>query len=184
MLRSNNNILPYESGYIHKVPEEIFAEIGCRLILLQNLEYFIEFVVKVAFADNAEIAKKEILREDKKTLGQLLRIMRTRVDIEESFNDILKRTLKARNIFVHEFSMKYDLHSLEGLRQAVGFLTETMDDLEEVSKTMKALAISYGSEEQISDPHLEDFWRKNGDLNELESKYVPSLGEIFEKKNK
>ena len=65
-LRKSHN---YELGRNREVPEEIFAEIGCRLVLLQDLEMFIAFAAKVVFAENAIEAREAILNADNKTLG-------------------------------------------------------------------------------------------------------------------
>ena len=54
--------------------EEVFAEIGCRLVLLQDLEMFITFAAKVVFAEDAAKARDAILNLDTKTLGQLSRV--------------------------------------------------------------------------------------------------------------
>lgn len=164
------------------MPEEVFAEIGCRLVLLQDLEMFIAFAAKVVFAEDAAKARKAILNSDTKMLGQLLRLLRERVEIEEAFDERLKRTLKARNLFVHEFSHEFDLRTKAGLRQGVRFLLDTMDDLEEVTKVMKALVVSFGRDKSVSDSELEEYWRRHGDLNELERRYIPALSKLFGKK--
>lgn len=176
--------LAYETGYIPDIPEELFAEIGCRLVLLQSLEEFLSFAAKVVFAKNAEQAKHQLLKADSKTMGQLLSKMRSIVDIDENFNECLKRTLKARNVFVHEFSTKFHLHTESGIQQAMKFLIETMDDLAEVSKIMRALIVKFGKEQGISDTKLEVHWRQNGDLNEIEKIYVPKASKIFKKSSK
>ncbi|MDT8377103.1 MAG: hypothetical protein RQ867_10275 [Mariprofundaceae bacterium] len=60
-LRKAHNFKP---GKNREVPEEIFAEIGCRLVLLQDLEMFIAFVTKVVFAENALEARDAILNAE------------------------------------------------------------------------------------------------------------------------
>ncbi|MDT8376237.1 MAG: hypothetical protein RQ867_05780, partial [Mariprofundaceae bacterium] len=119
---------------------------------------------------------------DTKALGQLLVVLRKRVDIDKAFDECIKRTLKARNIFVHEFSHEFDLRSEVGIRQGIKFLLDTLDDLEEVIKIMKALIISFGRDKELADSELEKYWREYGDLNELEAFYLPALTEIFKRK--
>jgi hypothetical protein len=178
-LRKSHN---YEPGKNREVPEEIFAEIGCRLVLLQDLEMFIAFAAKVVFAEDAIEAREAILNADNKTLGELLKLLRKRVKVDETFDERLKRTLKARNIFIHEFSHDYDLRTPVGIKQAIKFLLDTLDDLEEVTKVMKGLIISFARDREIADPELEKVWRVHGDLNELETSYLPALSKVFKKK--
>ena len=47
-LRKTNK---FKLGQRRVIPEEIFAEIGCRLVLLQDLEMFIAFAAKVVFSE-------------------------------------------------------------------------------------------------------------------------------------
>jgi hypothetical protein len=167
--------------YNIEVPEELFAEIGCRLVLLQDLEMFIAFVAKVAFAKNSGEARDAILNADAKTLGQLLGVLRKRVTVSDSFDACLKRTLKARNLFVHEFSHEFDIRTEAGAQEGIRFLLDTMDDLEEVSNVMKAVIISFDRDNVIPEPELEEYWRNHGDLDKLEEHYVPKLSTVFGK---
>lgn len=61
-----NNIIDYGIGPFPDVPEEVFAEIGCRLVLLQNFELMLSVVAKVAFETDPFKAKEAILRSDSK----------------------------------------------------------------------------------------------------------------------
>lgn len=173
---------PQEPSADINLSEEIFYDIGMRLVLLQNLETYIDFVAKVVFVDNNEEAKKALLNEDPKTMGQLLGMLRKRANIEDTFDEKLRRTLKARNLFVHELSVKYNLHTKDGAIGAIQFICETMDDLEEVSNVMKVLIVSFGKEQGFSDPQLESKWREHGDLSQLERTHMPKLKNMFKKK--
>ncbi len=172
----------FEPGKNREIPEEILAEMGCRLVLLQDLEMFIAFAAKVVFAENALEAREAILNADNKTLGKLLDLLRKRVNVDEAFDARLKRTLRARNIFIHEFSYEFDLRTEAGIKRGIKFLLDSLDDLEEVIKVMKALIISFGRDREIADPELEKYWREHGDLNELETSYFPALSGIFKNK--
>ncbi len=163
------------------IPEQIFAEIGCRLVLIQDLEMFIAFVAKVAFEKDSEAARNAILKADKKTLGQLLIQLRKKVSVQEGFDEQLSRTLEARNLFVHEFSHFFDLRDKSGQQHAIKFLLESLDDLEEVTNLMKAVIISYGRDRGIQDGVLEEYWRQHGDLNMLESIYIPKASKVLNK---
>ena len=174
---------PFDSSKTVDVPEEIFAEIGCRLVLLQDLEMFLTFVAKVAFEKEPEIAKSAILKADKKTLGQLLNVLRKQVDVEKEFDKQLSRTLEARNVFVHEFSHVFNLRNEKGLKQAINFLSDSLDDLAEVLNIMKAVILSYGREKGLKDAELEEYWRQYGDLNKLESIYMPKATNVLNNKN-
>ena len=105
-----------------------------------------------------------------------------RVKVDAAFDERLKRTLKARNIFIHEFSHDFDLRTPDGIKQGIKFLLDTLDDLEEVTKVMKGLIISFGRAREIAYPELEKVWRAHGDLNELEASYLPALSKVFKKK--
>jgi hypothetical protein len=180
LLKTNNP----GNGPFQDVPEEIFAEIGCRLVLLQNLELFLTFAIKVVFEDDPLKVKEGIFKEDNKSMGQLLNALRKKVSINDDFDACLKRTLKARNQFVHEFSLLFNLHSPNGIQEAIKFLSQTMDDLKEVTNLMKAALIVYGKDSDIIGPNLEENWRKHGDLNELESTHVPKVPNTFIKRSK
>jgi len=173
---------PFEPGRNQEVPEELFAEIGCRLVLLQDLEMFIAFVSKVVFAEDAQKAKEAILNADTKTLGQLIGILRKSVEIEEPFDECLKRALSARNLFVHEFSHEFNIHTETGAQKAIEFLVDTLDDLEEVMQVMKAVIVSFGRSRSVADHEFEDYWRKYGDLDQLESKYMPRVPTLLRKR--
>lgn len=175
LLKTHN----YGNGPFPDVPEEIFAEIGCRLVLLQDFEMFLAFVAKVAFEKDPEKAKEAILKSDNKTMGQLLHLLRKKVNINDGFDSTLKRTLEARNKFIHEFSHLFDLRSQEGIAEAIEFLLKSMDDLEESIAIMKAVIVNYGRERGINNPIHEESWRTYGDLELLESNYLPKLAETF-----
>lgn len=173
---------PFDPQAKSGVPEELFAEIGCRLVLLQDLEMFIAFVAKVAFAEDSETARDEILNADTKTLGQLLNQLRKRVTVSASFDECLKRTLEARNLFVHEFSHEFDVRTEEGVQEGFRFLVDTMDDLEEVSNVMRATIVSYANDNAMARDELEEHWRSYGDLEKLEKQYLPNISSILRKK--
>ena len=69
----------YGNGPFLDTPEEIFAEIGCRLVLIQDFEMFLAFVVKVTFEEDFSNAKNAILNSDNKTMGQLLNLLRKEI---------------------------------------------------------------------------------------------------------
>jgi hypothetical protein len=164
-------------------PEEIFSEIGRRLVSLQDFEMFLTFVAKVAFEKDSAKVKDAILKSDNKTMGQLLHVLRKQIDIADDFDSALRRALDARNKFVHEFSHIYSLHSQEGISGAIKFLLESMQDLEDVTNVMKAVILDYGRKSDVNDSVLEDNWREFGDLKKIESKYLPKIASLFDEKN-
>ncbi len=172
------------NGPFPDTPEEIFSEIGCRLVLLQDLEMLLTFVTKVVFEQSPEKAKEAILQSDNKTMGQLLQLLRKKIEIKDSFDETLKRTLEARNIFVHEFSHTYNLRSEDGIEQAIQFLLKSMDDLEEVSNLLKAVVIVNGREKGVFDQDFELNWREYGDLDLLEKTHIPKVATTFSKRGK
>ena len=56
-----------------EVAEQILAEIGMQLILVQDLERFMSFALKASFEGNIETIKANLLSEDRNTMGQVLR---------------------------------------------------------------------------------------------------------------
>lgn len=167
------------NGPYPDIPEGIFAEIGCRLVLLQDLEMLIAFVAKVVFEKSPEKAKKAILQSDNKTMGQLLHLLRKKIEINDSFDETLKRTLDARNLFTHEFSHIYNLRSEEGIAEAIQYLLKSMDDLEEVSSVLKAIVIIHCRKKGVFDQDFESNWRKYGDLDSLEKIHIPKVTTTF-----
>ena len=174
---------PFDPKAKREVSEELFAEIGCRLVLLQDLEMFIAFVAKVVFAEDSETALNEILNADTKTLGQLINQLRKCVTLSASFEECLKRTLKARNLFVHEFSHEFDIRTQGGMQKGFQFLVDTMDDLVEVSNVMRAALVSYANDIGVAEDDLEKHWRHHGDLEKLEKQYVPKVSAILRTKS-
>lgn len=170
------------NGPFPDTPEEIFAEIGCRLVLLQDLEMYLGFAAKVLFESDSEKAREAILKADNKTMGQLLNTLRSKVVISNDFDAALKRTLEARNTFVHEFSHIFDLKSESGIKEAVGFLLKSMDDLEEVNNTLRAAIVIFGRKRGVFDDELESNWKKYGDLDQLENLHIPKSHQKFKQR--
>lgn len=161
------------------IPEELFAEIGCRLVALQDFEGFLGFVAKVVFEGRAEKARASLLKGDKRTMGQLLGLLRKQSRIEKTFDAVLGRVLNDRNEFVHNLSSLFDLRTEAGQKAVVKFLWDSMDDLEEANAVLIAAIVSYGRATGLGDQMLEAEWRKYGDLSSIESKEIPRLDKLF-----
>lgn len=174
----------YGAGPFPDIPEEIFIEIGCRLLLLQQLELLLAYVAKVVFEQDSDKRRDAILQSDNKTMGQLLNTLRAKVEIKDDFNETLKRTLEARNIFIHEFSHIFNLQTKEGIGKAIQFLAKSMDDLEEVTYLLRAAVTVFSKELGVCDENFESNWRKYGDLDQLENIHIPKVDKTFSKRRK
>ncbi len=173
----------FEDDPVVEAPGELFEQIGLRLVLLQELECFIAFVLKVIFPKDTLKAKEAILKADNETMGQLLSLLRKRVTIKDDFDEMLKRVLISRNMFVHDLSNKFNLRSKDGQDNVLKYLLDTLDDLTEVSQMMKAAILFFADKKGIDYSDIEDEWRTKGDLNHLESNNIPKVPEVFKKNN-
>lgn len=163
-----------------EIPEELYAEIGCRLLLLQHLESYIAALVKIVFEDNSEKSKKALLKADKRTMGQLIGALKKQVNIDTNFEETLQRVLDDRNLFVHRLASEFELETSLGQKDSISFLNKSMDDLEAVNPILQAAIVSYGVKNGIDFDYMES-WREHGNLRELEDKVIPKLSNYFEK---
>ena len=163
-----------------EIPEELYAEIGCRLLLLQHLESYIGVLVKIVFEDNSEESKKALMKTDKRTMGQLIGALKKKTDIDSNFEGALQRVLDDRNLFVHRLASEFELETSLGQSRSIEFLSKSMGDLEAVNPILQGAIVGYGVENGIDFDYM-DSWREHGNLRELETKVIPNLSNYFKK---
>jgi hypothetical protein len=160
-----------------EVPDEILALLGEMLLLVQDFEYFLAFVVDAVMEGDKKQARGNLLREDPRTIGRLLTLLRRKATLIPDFDAVLASTLKERNLFTHGLQRNYDLLSAEGLRALLLLMDAFQSHLFAATDVLKALILGYGRELGVGDAALEHEWRMHGDLDHLERMYLPHVSQ-------
>jgi hypothetical protein len=88
--------------------EDVYRKVGEALHLGQTLEFLTRTLVAV-FNDNFDVEleiEALVIQEDRKTLGQLIGVLKKHADIDDVGVSILKKALLKRNYIAHEFYIK------------------------------------------------------------------------------
>ena len=105
--------------------EDTFAQIGCQLLLTQEVEYYISNLIGLVFPKNRP-SRYELDKLNKKTLGALKHELIKRVEIDENFLEYLVEFVDKRNLFVHNLNKQdwFNMYSQEGRDSIWNFLGE------------------------------------------------------------
>lgn len=103
--------------------DETLCHIALLLLMTQDTEHCISSLIGIKYPDKKP-SWEEIEKLDKKTLGQLIGILKERVDINDKFIKFLTVFLEGRNKFIHELSRQegFDLNTEEGRDKIWDFL--------------------------------------------------------------
>ena len=131
------------------------------LIVTQGVEQLINDCLGslIRFLQIATIDELFVLNEKKKkkkkTLGQLLDVLRERVSVEPSFGSLLKSFLDDRNTFVHRMSSLagWTLETEAGRRVAIEFLECYKQEITQVNRIFTAFVREDTRGLQIPIPH-------------------------------
>ena len=88
--------------------EDVYRKVGEALHLGQTLEFLTRTLVAV-FNDNFDVEleiEALVIQEDRKTLGQLIGLLKKHADIDDVGASVLKKALIKRNYIAHEFYIK------------------------------------------------------------------------------
>ncbi len=88
--------------------EDVYRKVGEALHMGQTLEFLTRTLVAV-FNDNFDVEleiEALVIQEDRKTLGQLIGVLKKHADIDDVGVSLLKKALLKRNYIAHEFYIK------------------------------------------------------------------------------
>jgi len=163
--------------------EEVFAQIGVHLLLVQDFEHLLRFAVRVALRERSEITIDSLTEDDRRTMGQFMRDLRKDASLHADLDSLLKEVLDDRNLFVHRLRDQpwFDTSTTEGRDRIWEWFGRAQPRLEEAIMIFTAFAFEYGK--QIGFPEDLSKLQWTGDFyGEIESKYLPHVRKILTKK--
>lgn len=154
--------------------EEIYAQIGCQLLLTQEVEHYISVLIGIVFSDQPSL--NELTRLEKKTLGALKKELLKKADIDTNFLDTLEKFIDLRNLFVHNLNKQkwFDINSQSGRDAIWNYLIEYGSFFAEVHNVVLAKLSIYG--EEIGLP-IDDFQ----DGTEFTERYITMIKQYYPK---
>lgn len=156
--------------------EDTFAQIGCQLLLTQDVEYYISNLIGLVFPKD-QPSRSDLDKLDKKTLGVLKKELAKRVEVDEGFLEFLNEFIDKRNIFVHNLNKQdwYDIYTQEGRNEIWNFLGEYFYLLEEVKNVVLAtILLSDDKSEKPTTEYQNDKIISNEFINKLKTYYPKS----------
>lgn len=164
--------------------EQLLAQIGISLILIQDMEFFFTACMKLVFPDELPRTMDEFLAEDRRTFGTLIKEMKKLVNVSPEFDNQLQQTLEDRNLFVHRlrFQPWFDIDSKEGQDATWEFLARLFNEVKETTRVLHAFLWRMHQEHGVPETEDERILRGRGFIQDLEENYIPSLGRIATKK--
>ncbi|HFQ5433808.1 hypothetical protein [Vibrio vulnificus] len=108
--------------------DDVYKKVGEALHMGQTLEFLTRTLVAI-LNDNFDVEieiEALVIREDRKTLGQLIGLLKSHADIDDVGASILKQALVKRNYVAHEFYIKniYLFNDLEHRNKVYQTLVE------------------------------------------------------------
>lgn len=152
--------------------EEVFAQIGVTLLVVQQFELLLERSLKFIFADSSDITPDKIFKEDKRSLGLLITDLRKRAAMAEQADQLLRELLEDRNLFVHRLRQQdwFDVHTKEGRDAFWQFMSVFFPRLDLCVMIFSAILFRHAEEKDIAPEFFEKM--KNHDyLNQVRSYY-------------
>jgi hypothetical protein len=164
--------------------EELFAQIGVTLILLQDLEDVLSHCLNLVFGDEHIITVEELLATDKRPLGKFIRQLKSRVALDKGFESLLNELVEERNTFVHRLRLQpwFKPETKEGREATWRFLSSLSSKLETATMTFQAFAFKQARDLGAPETPEERILRERGFMQELERHYFPRLSEFVKRK--
>jgi len=104
--------------------DAVYAHIGRLLVLTQHTEQLLRFLFKEIGIDPARVSEP-VVATDKRTLGMLIKHLRSKATLNEHFDEDLSGFLRMRNEFVHSLANEewFDPGTEEGWKRAWGWMS-------------------------------------------------------------
>ncbi|RNF31204.1 hypothetical protein NM04_08380 [Massilia aurea] len=177
-----------QSGY-KPVQDDVLKTLGIAVIAGQGVERLMStcltFPLHGKPLQTVDQLQALLERHSKATLGQLLKVLRQRVNLDPTFDDQLDRFLQYRNVIahrLHDVPGGLDLHSDEGRARLKAFLLQYLDNGQNVSMVLLSVLREWARQEGIdfpSEPHLSQRM-----LDHLEANVVPDLEVLIRSKER
>lgn len=174
------------SGY-KPVQDDVLKTLGLAVIAGQGVERLLSSCLTFPLHDEplqtVEQVQHLLERHSKQTLGQLLKSLRSRVDLHPTFDDKLDSFIQHRNIIahrLHDVPGGYDLHSDEGRKRLKAFLLQYMEDGHIVSMVLVGVLREWTRQVGIETPtkhHLSPRMQDHLDAN-----VIPNLEDLIRSK--
>ena len=152
--------MPYQDD-LHK-KQNIYAFIGMTLSLIQTTESLIHQTLLFVFQEgdslDLEAWKKQEKFLERKTLGQLIFVLRKRVGIDDSLEGLLTNFITNRNVLAHNLSSikGYDMDSEEGRKAIHNFLAQLFDTTTRIMRIFTAINLSWSEQTGIKTQYDHD----------------------------
>lgn len=170
--------------------EELVYLMGTLLLLLQSVEVQVNIVMTRVLCEDSIRTIDDIMQLEaanrRRTLGQLLRDLRTRFHVNATFEKLLVDFLEHRNIFIHRLSdvPGFNLDTKNGQDVAEQFLRKLNGEAMTVSKIFAAFTQHWLETTEIdetireveSDFYNSDFYRS------LDADILPYVGKLVKRK--
>ena len=162
--------------------ESVLAEIGMALLSVQHTESLLRFTLRYPLSGPKGVTLETLERSEtalkKNTLGQFLRVLKDRVDLDDEFGLALDRFLNARNVFAHRLDdvPGWDLRSKEGRDAAHVFLTELIRSATFISKVLTGLMRSWARQNNMDVPPAPG---EESLFAEIDALYTTKVDSIF-----
>jgi len=164
--------------------EDLLAQIGITLLLVQDLEHLMSHCLKMIFGDKTIIRLDDLFGEDRRNLGRLIKTLQKSVDLSSKFEHLLETVLEKRNLFVHRLRQQewFDTQTEHGRMEVWKFVHDFYYELEELIMIFNAFAFRQANELNMPETAEVRILRERGFMQELEKHYMPRLDSLVSKR--
>ncbi|GAA6210637.1 hypothetical protein NBRC116602_03770 [Hyphomicrobiales bacterium 4NK60-0047b] len=148
-----------------KQKKDLYAFIGISLIHVQFAEKMFKDILLLVIQNDEfldlEKMKKQNHFLERKTLGQLISVLKKRVDLDDDFEQLLLEFIDDRNTLAHNLNRVegYEIHTVDGRTSMNEFLSLLNARSQKIIKILGALLYSW--KEQVGFQFPEDEFAKS-----------------------
>lgn len=175
-----------QSGY-KPAQDDLLKTIGLAVIAGQGVERLIgnciTFPLQGKPLQTVDQLEALLGRHSKATLGQLLKVLRQKVELPPTFDSRFERFLQNRNLIAHRLHDApggLDLHSDEGRSRLKAFLLQYVEDGEILSMVFLGLLRDWTRQVGIDLPGEHHMSQRM--LEHLDANFVPHLADLIRAK--
>ena len=175
------------SGYTPE-QDDVLKTLGLAVVAGQGVERLMSTCLTFVLRDEPLVSPEQLdgilRRHSKATLGQLLRILRERVDLHPTFDERFERFLESRNIIAHRlFDVPggLDLHTDAGRQNLKMFLLRFMDYGQTLSMIFLGLIRIWSQQVGIDLPSVDDH-ATQAMLDHVDENVIPNLSILLKEK--
>lgn len=164
--------------------EELLAQIGLTLLLLQDLEHIFSHCMRLIFGDKSMLSLKDFLSPEKRTLGKMKHELGLAVTLDDDFDDFLKTLIRNRNLFVHHLREQtwFNIETEQGQNSTYRFLIELFHQIESATKIFQAFALKQAKQYNMQEVPYGNELRERGIFQDLEENYIPYIDSLIKGK--